>query len=460
VSDARPASPPRVTADRKSRAAGKPRANSKPAVRGQEPPGPPAAALHDARASGLRYVSPESPGYSRRRTGRGFAYLDADGKSIRTPGELARIRALAIPPAWTEVWICPWADGHIQAIGRDARGRRQYRYHAAFRARRDDGKFARLMRFGERLPQIRRRVRADLRRPGLPREKVLGTVVSLLEATRLRVGNAEYARLNKSFGVSTLRARHARVTATTLHLRFRGKGGRVEERRLVDRRLARVVRRCQELPGQELFQYLDEAGEARAISSEDVNAYLREAAGSDEISAKDFRTWTATMLAFRLLRDGVADGGTRAPAFDTSAGTRTGASTGVQRASAAGDSPAPRPRRRVNPIIEALRQTAEELGDTLAVTRSSYVHPGVIEAFENGADPETTGPVRTAGTGPASPAPRRASSGGSDRAEELELLALLRRSYRSSRRKAAGGAARRSQVGGARGAERSSRPAA
>lgn len=405
------------------------------------PPPAPAVARSDAIASGLRYVSPDSRGIQRRRAGRGFSYLGADGRPIRDSGELARIRALAIPPAWTEVWICPREDGHLQAVGRDVRGRRQYRYHAAFRARRDDGKFARLVRFGERLPRIRRLVRRDLRSPGLPKDKVLATVVSLLEATRLRIGNAEYARLNRSFGVSTLRNRHATVTATTLRFLFRGKGGRTEERRLVDRRLATVVRRCQELPGQELFQYLDDEGGARGISSEDVNAYLREAAGSEEVSAKDFRTWSATMLAFRALRDG---------SWEAAATEGRG-------------------RRRVNPIVEALRLTAEELGDTLAVTRNSYVHPGVLAAFEPDAAAATR--ERAAATGPDQPAPgestaaparSRSANAGHDRRDELELLALLRKSSRSTRAARPPrptGAARTSEVGKARVADRSTRPA-
>jgi DNA topoisomerase-1 len=392
----------------------------------------PATARRDATASGLRYVSLYTPGYQRRRAGRGFTYHHPDGRRVTSPSELARIRALAIPPAWTDVWICPREDGHIQAVGRDARNRRQYRYHAGFRARRDRGKFARLIRFGEGLPRIRRRVRSDLRRQGLPKEKVLATVVSLLEATRLRVGSPEYARLNRSFGLSTLHDRHARVTTTTLHLRFRGKGGRIEERRLVDRRLATVVRRCQELPGQELFQYLDEAGEPRAISSEDVNGYLREAAGTDEISAKDFRTWAGTVLAFRLLREGIADDQVADAVKDA---VREGPARAARK-------------RRANPIVEALRRTAEELGDTLAVTRSSYVHPGVIAAFEPGAPAAAE----------LAAAPRRRAPG-PDRREELELLRLLKRSSGSGARRPPS-AARRSQVGKARLADRSSRPAA
>ena len=323
-----------------------------------------------------------------------------------------------IPPAWTDVWICPRADGHIQAIGRDARGRRQYRYHAGFRARRDRGKFARLVRFAERLPRIRRRVRADLRRPGLPRAKVLAAVVTLLEATRLRVGNQQYARLNRSFGLSTLRDRHARVTGTTIRFKFRGKGGRTEERELVDRRLAALIRRCQDLPGQDLFQYVDEEGTTRGVRSEDVNDYLRDAAGSDDVSAKDYRTWTATVMAFEALRQ-VAEEDDAAEAEHEAADSAAGAA-GARR------------RRRRNPIVEALRRTAEELGDTVAVTRSAYVHPDVLEAFDGDGDPPNRGRAAA-----------RDLDGPPDRRTELEVLALLRRAARATR------AAKRLQVGGA-----------
>jgi DNA topoisomerase I len=355
----------------------------------------------DAGASGLRYVSPDGPGIRRRRAGRGFVYLRADGRRVASRPELDRIRAIAIPPAWTEVWICPSPEGHIQAIGRDARGRRQYRYHRRFRTRRDAAKFARLAAFGGRLPRIRRAVRHDLARRGLPRRKVLAAVVSLLDSTFLRIGNEAYARLNRSFGLSTLRDRHATVTGSTVRFRFRGKGGQVEERALVDRRLATIVRRCQELPGQELFQYLDAHGDPQPVASDDVNAYLREVAGSDEVSAKDFRTWAATVLAFRALRQGAGE------------------------AEAAGAHGGARPSRR-NPVLEALRRTAEELGDTLAVTRASYVHPEIVDAFEGEARPSEQ--VR-----------RRRRDGPPTREEEREVLRLLR-----SRRRAA----RRSQVGG------------
>jgi DNA topoisomerase I len=368
-------------------------------------PAPPHAdqvARRDARASGLRYVSVDSPGIERKRVGHGFSYISPKGRRIRDADTLARIRRIAIPPAWTDVWISPRADGHIQAAGRDARSRRQYRYHPDFRRRRDAEKFSRLIRFGERLPRIRRRVRGDLRLRGLPRDKVLAAVVSLLEQTRLRVGNAEYAALNRSFGLTTLRDRHAVVRGATIRFRFKGKGGRTEERTLIDRRLAAVIRRCQELPGQELFQYEDAAGEARAIASEDVNDYLRDAAGDEAFSAKDFRTWTATLHAFRELRATPAAGP---------------------------------PRRRRSLVIQALRQTAEELGNTLAVTRSSYVHPDVVAAFEEaaGRDTVTGGGQRTLDRPPS-------------RDDELALLALLRKAGRR--------AARRSKVDRPRAARR------
>jgi DNA topoisomerase I len=368
----------------------------------------PAPARRDAAAIGLRYVSPDGPGISRRRAGRGFAYEGLRGRPVRDGATLERIRALAIPPAWTEVWICPDPLGHLQAVGRDARGRRQYRYHPRFRARRDRGKFARLVEFGERLPRIRRRVREDLRRPGLPREKVLAAVLALLETTRFRVGNEEYARLNRSFGLSTLRGRHAKVRGATVRFRFRGKGGRVEEGALVDRHLAGVVRRCQDLPGQELFQYVGDDGEPRPISSEDVNEYLREAAGTDALSAKDFRTWTATVLAHRALREALAGG-----LDDVGAATR-----GL-------------PRRIV---ADALQRVAEALGDTVAVTRSAYVHPAVLEVAPPQARPRARG---------ASPT----------RADELAVLKVLRSTD-------AGRPARRSQVRDRSVGRRSSRAAA
>lgn len=386
-----------------------------------------APASSDATSIGLRYASPEDPGFRRQRAGKGFRYLDVGGRPITDRETLTRIRALAIPPAWTDVWICPSATGHLQATGRDARGRRQYRYHARYRARRDASKFARLAAFGAALPRIRRRVRSDLARRGLPREKVLAAVVGLLDATPLRVGNEEYARVNKSFGISTLRDRHASISGETVRFRFRGKGGRTEEATLVDRRLAAVVRRCRDLPGQRLFQYLADDGEERGISSEDVNAYLREAAGAPDISAKDFRTWTATVLAHRALS---------APPPPTDAG------------------------RRSRPDVEAIRRTAEVLNDTLAVTRNSYVHPAVLEAFapvKRGSPGSATPSGSTRSSAPGSaPARRRVKTLDLpiQRREELAVLAVLKHAARS------GATARRSQARGRRVAARASRAAA
>ena len=242
-----------------------------------------------ARAVGLRYSTDSRPGITRKRSGRGFSYRRPDGELIHDKATLARIRALAIPPAWTEVWICPDASGHLQATGRDAKGRKQYRYHDLWRAGRDDAKFERLIDFARVLPRIRERCDVDLSKPGMPREKVLAAVVKLLETTLIRVGNDEYARLNRSFGLTTLKNRHATVRGTRIRFRFRGKSGRQHEVGIRDRRLAAVVRRCQDLPGQELFQYIGDDGESHDVASEDVNAYLREISGSD-ITAKDFRT--------------------------------------------------------------------------------------------------------------------------------------------------------------------------
>jgi DNA topoisomerase-1 len=249
-----------------------------------------------AEEAGLRYVNDAMPGIRRRRAGRGFTYAGTDGRRLTDRRVLARIRALAIPPAWTDVWICPIARGHLQATGRDARGRKQYRYHARWREVRDEAKYGRMVAFGQALPRIRRRVEADLALPGLPRERVLAAVVRLLEKTAVRVGNEEYARENRSFGLTTLRNRHAEVGTSRIRFRFRGKGGKETEVELNDRRLARIVARCQELPGQALFTYLDEDGEPRTVDSADVNEYLREISG-EEFTAKDFRTWAGTVLA-------------------------------------------------------------------------------------------------------------------------------------------------------------------
>jgi DNA topoisomerase-1 len=303
-----------------------------------------------AAEAGLRYVSSNSPGIRRLRAGRGFRYLDADGQPLRDRDTLARIRSLAIPPAWTDVWICTSPRGHLQATGRDARHRKQYRYHPDWRNRRDELKYERMIAFGRALPAIRRRIAKDLRRRGLPRERVLAAVVWLLETTRVRVGNEEYARDNSSFGLTTFRARHAKVGSARIRFRFRGKGGTVRDVEVSDARLARIVGRCQDLPGQDLFQYLDEDGEVRSIGSADVNDYLREITGRD-FTAKDFRTWAGTVLAAWALKE-----------FEDV------------------DSHAQAKRN----VVRAIEHVAEELGNTPAVSRSSYVHPSVINAYLDG----------------------------------------------------------------------------
>jgi DNA topoisomerase-1 len=306
--------------------------------------------IASAAEAGLRYVTDASPGIRRRRAGRGFTYIGPDGRRIADRQQLDWIRSLAIPPAWTDVWICTSRRGHLQATGRDARGRKQYRYHPEWRAVRDEAKYGRMIAFGQALPEIRRRVDADLRRPGLPRERVLAAVVRLLEKTRLRVGNEEYARDNRSYGLTTLRDRHAEVGSSRIRFRFRSKGGKVSDVELSDARLARIVARCQELPGQELFAYLDEDGEVRPIGSSDVNDYLREITGRD-FTAKDFRTWSGTVLAAWAL--------TEFEAVDSEAQAKRN-------------------------VVRAVEEVAEWLGNTPAVSRRSYVHPAVIDAYLDG----------------------------------------------------------------------------
>lgn len=337
-----------------------------------------------AEDAGLRYVTDAEPGIRRRRAGRGFTYIGPSGRRLTDRVRLDWIRSLAIPPAWTDVWICPSRLGHLQATGRDARGRKQYRYHPRWRAQRDDVKYERMIAFGEALPRIRRRVDRDLRRSGLPRERVLAVVVRLLERTQVRIGNPEYARENRSYGLTTLRDRHARVGSKRIRFRFREKGGEIAEAEVSDARLARIVSRCQALPGQELFAYVDDQGEVRSIGSADVNVYLRQISGG-EFTAKDFRTWIATVLAALALRE-----------------------------IGHGDSPA-RARRNV---LRAMERVAERLGDTAAVTRRSYVHPDVIAAYLDG---DVARVVRQpAGEGLAAPNRDLAP-------HESAVLALLRR---------------------------------
>jgi DNA topoisomerase-1 len=299
---------------------------------------------------GLTYVHDGDPGYRRVTTADGPAILDADDAEVDDPTVLARIRSLAIPPAWTSVWICADADGHLQAVGRDARGRKQYRYHPQWRACRDEAKYDRLLAFGEALPRLRERVAHDLARRGLPREKVIAAIVRLLELTLARVGNDEYARANKSFGLTTLRKRHVALKGAGAVFEFRGKSGVAHKTGFHDARLARVLRGCEALPGQRLFQYVDHEGARHAIASHDVNAYLREASGED-VTAKTFRTWMGTLLAARAL------------ALQPVPGSETQAKRS---------------------IVLAVKAVAGMLRNTPAVCRACYTHPLVFEAFAAG----------------------------------------------------------------------------
>ena len=304
-----------------------------------------------AREVGLRYVDDAKPGLTRKRSGKGFHYIDADGQTVRDKALIARIKALAVPPAYTDVWICRHANGHIQATGRDDRGRKQYRYHPEFRQAREATKFHRIMAFADALPGIRARIDADMRKRGLPREKVLATVVHLLESTLIRVGNDDYARSNKSYGLTTLRNRHVEVAGSELRFRFKGKGGKEWSLSIRDRRVARIVKSCQDLPGQDLFQYLDGDDTRRDVTSSDVNDYLREITQQD-ITAKDFRTWAGTVLAALALRE--------FENFDSQA----------------------KAKRNVRDAIEAV---AARLGNTPTICRKCYIHPQVLDCYLEGA---------------------------------------------------------------------------
>jgi DNA topoisomerase-1 len=304
----------------------------------------------EIRAAGLTYASEVEPGLRRRRAGPRFSYVRPDGSRLVDRRALDRVRALAIPPAWTDVWICADPDGHLQATGRDQRGRKQYRYHARWREVRDEAKFGRMAAFGRALPAIRKRVAQDLAVPQLGKEKVIALVVRLLETTLIRVGNEEYVEANGSYGLTTLRNRHVRVAGARIVFAFRAKSGKDQRIDLADRRIARLIRACRDLPGQRLFQYIDDQGELRPVTSTDVNAWLRETAGED-FTAKDFRTWNGSLLAAIMLSE--------LPPPPSHAA--------AQRA-----------------VVGVLAAVAQALGNTVAVTRKCYVHPGLVEAFVQG----------------------------------------------------------------------------
>ena len=303
-----------------------------------------------AKVAGLRYVVPEGPGIVRKRVGRGFSYIGTDGRPLKDKAELARIASLAIPPAWTDVWICPSKTGHIQAIGRDARGRKQYRYHALYRKVRDATKFGRMIAFASALPKIRKKVEEDLKLPGLPKQKVLAAVVRLLEATSIRVGNDEYAKSNGSYGLTTMKDHHVEISGRRLRFHFRGKSGLKHDIEVTDRRLARIVRKCQCIPGEELFQYVDDEEQICRVHSGHVNDYLREITGED-FTAKDFRTWMGSGQAALALEE------------IGPCASQTDAKKNV---------------------VAAVKAVAAKLGNRPATCRKYYVHPAIIDAYAQG----------------------------------------------------------------------------
>ena len=355
------------------------------------------SAAQSARKVGLRYVSDASPGLQRERLGEKFRYRDAHGRIVREPETLARIKSLVIPPAWNDVWICTAANGHIQVTARDAKGRKQYRYHPLWRSVRDENKYEHLIAFGHALPTIRRQVDKDLALAGLPREKILATIVRLLETTMMRVGNEEYVRSNGSFGLTTLRDKHVRIDGARLEFQFRGKSGVKHSIKLTDRRLATIVRRCRDIPGFELFQYLDEEGARHAIDSADVNDYLRQISGQD-YTAKDFRTWAGTLLAAMALRE--------FEKFDSQAQAKKN-------------------------LVRAIESVASRLGNTPTICRKCYIHPAIMESYLEGSMLQAV--------------QRRAEEGLADHVHELDpeeaaVLALLqqrlqRRPVRSRKEK-------------------------
>ena len=303
-----------------------------------------------AESVGLRYISDARPGIRRRKSGKGFTYTRADGSKLPAAHVLRRIKSLAIPPVWTDVWICPFEDGHLQATGRDAKGRKQYRYHPRFREVRESTKYEHVMAFADALPAIRAKVREHMALGGLAREKILATVVHLLETTLIRVGNDDYARQNNSYGLTTLKARHVAVDGNEVRFRFTGKSGKQWSLRVKDRRIAKIIRACQELPGQELLQYLDEDEKPRDVTSSDVNAYLKKITG-DDITAKDFRTWAGTVLAAMALGE--------MRSFDNAAQAKRN-------------------------LRDAIEKVSARLGNTPTICRKCYVHPEVLTSYLDG----------------------------------------------------------------------------
>ncbi len=306
--------------------------------------------VESAKAAGLRYVTDAKPGIRRKRAGKHFSYIGLDGKPIRDEKELRRIRSLAIPPAWKDVWICPDPRGHLQATGRDARGRKQYRYHPQWRKVRDETKYDRMVAFGRALPAIRKCVERDLKLPGLPREKVLATIVYLLDISSVRIGNEEYARENNSFGLTTMRNKHVDIEGANLHFQFRGKSGKEQRIDIRDRRLARIVKNCRDLSGQELFQYIDEKQQCHVVESSDVNEYLKQISGQD-FTAKDFRTWSGTVAATSALQE--------LGEYETQTQAKKN-------------------------VVRAIELAAQCLGNTPAICRKSYVHPDIITSYLSG----------------------------------------------------------------------------
>jgi DNA topoisomerase-1 len=345
----------------------------------------------DARAAGLRYVTDASPGIGRIARADSFRYVDPSGRPIKDEETLERIRKLSVPPAWTAVWICTIENGHLQATGRDARGRKQYRYHLKWRRVRAGTKFERMVQFGEALPMLRKKAMEDMALPGLPLEKIVATIVWLLDKTLIRVGNDEYARDNGSYGLTTFRSKHVEVSGSTMHFDFRGKSGKVHSVDVRDPRAARIVRQCRDLPGYELFQYVEENGERRTVGSEDVNEYVGEATGQD-FTAKDFRTWAGTVLCAVAL-------------------CRCGPQKSVEGSK--------------HSLNDAVGAVAATLGNTPAVCRSSYIHPSLVEAYLDGTFAQRW-----------QARPSRARAKYRLRPEEAATLVFLKRRARSQRKAA------------------------